>query len=68
MYLLVYLYILIIVTISSSCPETKTVENSMEDSDTDAMQDSVIGQKAISNSFGQKKTSPTTGNLVRNLL
>ena len=57
MYLLVYLYILIIVTISSSCPETKTVQNSMEDSDTDAMQDSVIGQKGISNSFGQKKTS-----------
>ena len=57
MYLLVYLYILIIVTISSSCPETKTVQNSTEDSDTDAMQDSVIGQKGISNSFGQKKTS-----------
>ena len=57
MSLLVYLYIVITVTISSSCPETKTVHNSMEDSDTDAMQDSVSRQKAISNSFGQKKTS-----------
>ena len=57
MSLLLYLYIVITVTISSSCPETKTVQNSMEDSDTDAMQDGVSGQKAISNSFGQKKTS-----------
>ena len=57
MYIILYLYIVIIVTISSSCPEAKTVYNSTEDSDTDAMQDSVIGQKGISNSFGQKKTS-----------
>ena len=57
MSLLLYLYIVITVTISSSCPERKTVQNSMQDSDTDAMQDGVSGQKAISNSFGQKKTS-----------
>ena len=46
----------ITVSISSSCPEPRPMDNSTEDSDTDCVENGGGSDRQLTNSFGQKKT------------